>query len=269
MGERLERIESRLEKIESMLEGEVRGALRALVSEEARNRRALFAARSDTGYAKAWDDPEPLITVTLATLGRPDMLLERSLPSILGQTYERLEVVVVGDDAGPETERAVASVGDERIRYVDLGPRFEWTDDSRKQWLVGATRPRNAAVRMARGAWIAQSDDDDTLHPECLATLLERARAERAEAVYGRVRIHGRVRKFQVGEFPPALGEFSWAAGMYHAGLRFFERELVAAEFDVPGDWWLAERMLRVGVRFAMAPEVLSEVYPSRRATSE
>jgi hypothetical protein len=33
----------------------------------------------------------------------------------------------------------------------------------------------------------------------------------------------------------------------------------------MPGDWWLAERMLRAGVRFAMAPEPLADVYPSER----
>jgi hypothetical protein len=43
------------------------------------------------------------------------------------------------------------------------------------------------------------------------------------------------------------------------------ERELVAAEFDLPGDWWLAERMLRAGVRFAMRDEVLCDTYPSGR----
>ena len=33
------------------------------------------------------------------------------------------------------------------------------------------------------------------------------------------------------GAFPPAAGKFSWASGMYHAGLRFFEREI----FDLFG----------------------------------
>jgi hypothetical protein len=33
----------------------------------------------------------------------------------------------------------------------------------------------------------------------------------------------------------------------------------------MPGDWWLAERMLRAGVRFAMRDEVLCDAYPSGR----
>ena len=52
---------------------------------------------------------------------------------------------------------------------------------------------------------------------------------------------------------------------MYHAELRFFGRELLAADLGLPGDWWLAERMLRAGVRFAMRDEVLCDAYASDR----
>jgi glycosyltransferase involved in cell wall biosynthesis len=247
--------------------------LRALLSDEAANRRSLLAARSDPSYARAWEESEPLISVTVATVGRPELLRERSLPSILRQDHERLELIVVGDDAGPETAEAVGSIDDERVAFTELGPGDAWTDDPHKQWLVGATRPRNAAVRMARGAWIVQFDDDDEMRPECLSTLLALARRERAEAVYGQIAIPRRLawarppsaRKVAIGRFPPAQGHFSWAAGMYHSGLRFLERELVAAELDVPGDWWLAERMLRAGVRFAMHDGVLCDVYPGDR----
>jgi hypothetical protein len=53
---------------------------------------------------------------------------------------------------------------------------------------------------------------------------------------------------------------------MYHGGLRFFGRELLAADLGLAGDWWLAERMLRAGVHFAMSDEVLCDSYPSYRA---
>jgi hypothetical protein len=50
---------------------------------------------------------------------------------------------------------------------------------------------------------------------------------------------------------------------MYHAGLCFLERELFAADLGLPGDWFLAERMLRAGVRFGMLDTVLCDIYPS------
>jgi hypothetical protein len=240
-------------------------ALRALSAEEERNRGLLRAAREHPDYETAWSKPRPLVSVTVATIGRPE-LTSRSLPSILAQTHSELEVIVAGDGAPPETEAAVAALGDERVRFHDLGPRPAWTDDPVKLWMVGATRARNAAVADARGDWVVEFDDDDAMRPGCLEALLELARGSRAEAVYGQVRKHEDEGEHDVCEFPPREGRFCWAAGMYHAGLRFFGRELLAADLGVPGDWWLAERMLRAGVDFAMREEVLCDAYPSDRA---
>jgi hypothetical protein len=68
----------------------------------------------------------------------------------------------------------------------------------------------------------------------------------------------------RLGGFPPRLGEFHWQAALCHTGLRFFERELFAADLGAPGDWYRAERMLRVGVRFGHLPGVTFDFYPGR-----
>jgi hypothetical protein len=108
-------------------------------------------------------------------------------------------------------------------------------------------------------------DDDDSLRPDALAELLEHARSHRLEAVYAKIQEHvpgGATR--EIGSFPPALGEFSWHGAIVHAGLRFFEREHVAADLGVPGDWFRAERMLRAGVRIGRLDRVTGDYYPSR-----
>jgi hypothetical protein len=48
-----------------------------------------------------------------------------------------------------------------------------------------------------------------------------------------------------------------------HAGLGFFERELVAADLEIPGDMYALERMLRTGVRFAMSEEIVLDYFTS------
>src|SRR5690349_16352207 len=40
---------------------------------------------------------QPLVTVCVATFNRGRLLTERCIPSILGQTYRNLELIVVGD----------------------------------------------------------------------------------------------------------------------------------------------------------------------------
>jgi hypothetical protein len=266
---RMEALDGRLGTLERYTEAtreDLRRSLMALAAKEVENRRRLGDVREGEGFDRPWSDAAPLVSVTIATVGRPE-LTSRALPSVLAQSHDELEVIVVGDGAAPEIEKEVAALGDPRVRYIDLGPRVPWTDDATKRWLVGSTRPRNAGVALARGGWVVEFDDDDAMRPQCIATLLELARETRAEAVYGQVRAH-----FKDGshvefcEFPPRIGHFCWAAGMYHAGLRFFGRELLAADLGLPGDWWLAERMLRAGVRFAMSEEVLCDTHPSYRA---
>lgn len=264
LGQQVEQLESHLTASLGLLHGEVRDVLRALAAEEPENRRLLQSVREGTEYERAWADDQPLISVTVATLGRPE-LISRSLPSILNQSHDELEVIVAADGVTSEIGPAVRALGDSRIRYLDLGPRQTWTDDPVKLWLVGATRARNAALKAARGSWIVEFDDDDAMRPECLKALIDLARRTRGEAVYGQVRQHEGGTPQDFCAFPPRLGHFSWAAGMYHAGLRFFGRELLAADLGLPGDWWLAERMLRAGVRFAMREEVLCDAYASER----
>jgi glycosyltransferase involved in cell wall biosynthesis len=174
-----------------------------------------------------------------------------------------VEVVVVGDAAGPELEQAVASLRDSRVVYRNLTQRVTVSDDERKHWLVAATMARNEGARVARGRWLVSLDDDDEMRPDFVERLLGLARAESAEVAYGKLRSVGSSgAERDMGEFPPRPNEFGWQAAIYHAGLRFFERELVAAEFATPGDWFMLQRMLRAGVRFAMAPEVVAHYYP-------
>jgi hypothetical protein len=241
-----------------------KAVLRAIVTEEAENRRRLERLRSSPEFERAWDDPNPLVTVSVVTRGRAHELSQRSLPSILAQTHERLELIVIGDAAGAEAEDAVRALDDPRVTWRDLPHRFEWTDDQRKRWLVGSTMGRQEAYRIASGDWFVSFDDDDSMRPDCIESLLATARAERAEAAYGQISVHwSDGTTVDAGRFPPAIGHFSWAAAIHHTGLRFFGRPLVAAEFGLPGDWFLAERMLRVGVRFAMVERVLCDVFPS------
>jgi Glycosyl transferase family 2 len=265
---RLDAIEATAEATHELLNGETQAMLRALVTEESANRRRLRELRTSQDYPLAWSDPLPLVTVTVATRDRPELLASRSLPSILNQSYGELEVIVVGDNADDSVEEAVRSVGDPRVSFHNLPHRLHISDDARRRWLVAATMARNEGTRRAQGRWIVEFDDDDAMRPDCIERLLERARTDRSEVVYGRVLI--RVEEgplFEIGKFPPEIEQFSWAAGMYHAGLRFFQRELFASDLDVPGDWFLVERMLRAGVRFGMVDAALSDIWPAGPAS--
>jgi hypothetical protein len=254
-------LEERLDRQTAQIHG-LRTLLRTMAADDAGHRRRLHEARADPDHSAAWDEPEPLVTIAIPTRHRQELLIERALPSALGQTYENLEVIVVGD-ADPDVRAAVEAILDPRVRFVNMTHRYERQDGER--WLTAATLTRNEGYRLARGRWVVDLDDDDLLRPDAIAELLEHARSHRLEVVYSKVREHlpdGATR--EIGSFPPALGEFTWHGAIVHAGLRFFEREHVAADLGLPGDWFRAERMLRAGVRIGRLDRVTGDIYPSR-----
>jgi hypothetical protein len=104
------------------------------------------------------------------------------------------------------------------------------SETSELHWLVGSTMARNEATRTARGRWLISFDDDDSMRPGHVETLLGRAREDRLEVAYGRFStVLGDGSSFDSGSFPPRPDEFAWPGTIQHGGLRFFERELAAA----------------------------------------
>ena len=236
-----------------------------LVADEPGARRAVEAARRLPDHAAAWDDPDPLVSVCLPTTQRLDTLLGRSLPSVLAQTHRNLEVLVVGDAVDDAYLQAVRDVGDDRVRVLRTTYRVPY-DDPHRRWLGGSVLPRNLAYEAARGRWLADLDDDDALRPDAVERLLDRARRDRLEVVYGRALVHhpdGSA--LPIGEFPPVLGQFNFQGSLVHSGLRWFARELACAVTDVPNDWERVDRMLRAGARVGMVPEITAELWPSHQ----
>jgi O-antigen biosynthesis protein len=260
--ERLAGLESRLDGQAAQFE-RLAAVLRTLAADDPGHRHRLHEARAHPEYAAAWEQPDPLVTIAIPTRDRPRLLMERALPSALDQTYTNLEVIVIGDAADADVATAVEALSDPRVRFVNMTHRYERADGER--WLTAATLTRNEGYRIARGRWLVDLDDDDSLRRDAVAELVAHARAHRLEAVYSRIQEHlpdGRTR--EIGSFPPALGDFSWHGAVVHAGLRFFEREHVAADLGLPGDWFRAERMLRAGVRIGQLDRVTADYYPSR-----
>src|SRR5581483_12327187 len=81
----------------------LRNILHLVYDREPEMRERLHALRGTAAYEEAFTDPEPLVSVVIPTWDRAHLLVERALPSVWAQTYQNLEVVVVGDHAPPET----------------------------------------------------------------------------------------------------------------------------------------------------------------------
>ena len=270
-------VQRRLEDIAaaSAQQGEQLGialeVLRTLHDEEAANRLRLHELRRTAEYGRAFAEANPLVSVVIPTYNRPQLLCERSIPSVLAQTHQNFEIVVVGDGAPPEVGEALASLDEPRIRYFNLSVRGPYPDVPEHAWLAVGTPPFNCAIAEARGRWIAPLDDDDTFTPDHIERLLEVARERRLELVYGLLRCNypDGTQDF-IGEFPPRTeftelrSSFGLQAALLHTGLRFMQMHLTDPLFGLANDVSLSRRLIRIGVRMGMIDEVVSDYYPAR-----
>jgi hypothetical protein len=239
-------------------------AMRMVRDDDAGARRELLDLRCRPEYQDAFDDPEPLVTVIVPTYKNWPMLRDRSLPSVLAQSYRNWECIVVGDCAPEETAEVVESFGDDRLSFVNLPYRGPYPDDSKESWMISGTPPWNAGLALARGKWIAANADDDELRPESIDTLLQHARRQQAEVAYGYIdQIHPDRTVTRLGTFPPRFAQWGMQASLFHAGLRFLPLLPSDWVFEITNDTSLMERMLRIGVRFAMVEETVASYYPS------
>lgn len=85
-----------------------------------------------------------------------EQFIRQSIESVLAQTYENWELIIVDDCSTDQTDAVVAQFTDPRIRYL------------KNDRNSGAAISRNRALREAKGRWIAFLDSDDLWHPQKL-----------------------------------------------------------------------------------------------------
>lgn len=97
----------------------------------------------------------PTVSVIIPTYNRAH-LVSRAIESVLNQTYQDFEIIVVDDGSMDDTEEIVRSFKNERIRYI--------RHDKNK----GEAAARNTGIKAAEGEYIAFQDSDDEWIPEKL-----------------------------------------------------------------------------------------------------
>jgi len=97
----------------------------------------------------------PAVSIILPTYNRAH-LVGKAIQSVLNQTYQDFELIVVDDGSVDNTVEVVKSFNDPRIRYL------------RHEKNKGGAAARNTGIKAARGRYIAFQDSDDEWLPEKL-----------------------------------------------------------------------------------------------------
>lgn len=101
-----------------------------------------------------------MISVIITTYNRAHTIT-RSLESVLRQTQQNLEVVVVDDGSTDGTDEYMQTVTDPRVRYIKLETN------------QGASVARNRGIKEAKGDYVLVWDSDDVLYPNALEKTLD------------------------------------------------------------------------------------------------
>ena len=219
--------------------------------------------RALAGYERAFEEENPLVTVRIASYRRTRELLEVALPSVLSQTHQNLEIIIVNDGPNAETAAAVAAIGDQRVAYSEFPRRSAYPRRPQHRWYVAGSPGMNEGIRRATGSWIAALDDDDEFTVDHVQRLLALARETRAELVYGALTQNdlGSSTSVHIFSDPPQRGGFSFQGALVHGMLSFFRFDPTSWRLGEPGDWNLARRMLAAGVRTGAVDEVVGTLH--------
>ena len=102
----------------------------------------------------------PKVSVIIAVYNGEKFLVQ-SINSILRQTYDNLELILVNDGSTDKSEDVIGAIDDPRIRYFKI------------KNTGSPSKPRNIGISNAEGEYIALCDQDDTWLPEKLEKQLE------------------------------------------------------------------------------------------------
>ena len=189
---------------------------------------------------------QPLVSVLIPVFNGAEHI-SRAVESILSQTYQNLEVVVVEDGSSDNTA--------EQLDYFAADPRVQIIRHPTNQGLVAALATGLAA---ARGPLVARLDSDDVAHPDRLRKQVDQfaknPRLVLSATAYERVRPDGET--VRLGMPPLHHGQLAVAMmtrnRLSHPTV-MFDRAAVVAVGGYDPDWFPVEdydlwlRLLDVG----------------------
>lgn len=101
-----------------------------------------------------------LVSIIVPTHNRAS-LLPRAIESLLNQTYQNIQIIVVDDGSSDNTQQLFSDYNDQRIKFI------------RNDQQQGACKARNQGIELAEGELVTFLDDDDEFLPERISRMLD------------------------------------------------------------------------------------------------
>lgn len=95
-----------------------------------------------------------LVSVIMSNYNTPEEYLRQAIESILNQTYENFEFIIIDDCSTDNSLKIIESYTDKRIKII------------RNEQNLGITKSLNKGLAVAKGEFVARMDADDISLPE-------------------------------------------------------------------------------------------------------
>lgn len=162
-------------------------------------------------------DTQPLVSVVIPTYNRSKELA-RAIKSVLIQTHQNFEILVVDDGSEEKLKEVCDFFNDSRIRFL------------RNDTHTNANVARNRGIKEALGEYIAMLDSDDEYLPHHLNRRIEKIKKWDCDGIFGSALVStpsgisfGLSRPLRMGE---TMGNYLLSDGSATTPSLFFKREV-------------------------------------------
>ena len=125
------------------------------------------------------------VSIIMPSFKRDRQMVERAIKSLLNQTYENIEIILIDDNAGSkyaefrsQIKALVKDLSSDKIVYVE------------NQENLGGAGARNEGIKLATGEYITFLDDDDLYLPEKVEKQLEFMQKNGLDVCFGKLNIY-------------------------------------------------------------------------------
>lgn len=204
------------------------------------------------------------VSAVIPTYNRVELLMDRSLASVLRQTAPVDEILIIADgmvepEIG-ELQARLDSLSDPRVILHNIA-RPEYPVDKGDFWSVQGYAARNFGLDQAQGDWVASLDDDDEWTDDHVELLVGAATREGVDFAYGKaVTPWGQ----WYGHWPPGGMNFTDGSQVYRNGMGYrYDPESIYRWLPTDADLWI--RMIEGGVTFTFVDKLVHRYYPAKR----
>lgn len=176
----------------------------------------------------------PRVTVILTTFERP-MMLQRAIDSVLAQTYDDFELIIVDDNSRSSEQEAILIMNESnpKIRII----RTDVLDENRLKTTRYATCI-NIALAEAKGEYITYLCDDDYYMPQRLEKMVGFLNANPDKGVvYGSQQIERNGEKAEIRKASAVLDNADCVVDHSSVMHRKVCAEMVGGWEDAPEHW--------------------------------